>query len=279
MERKPPPRPKQVRLGREKASHKKLTPHQRAIEKKRAIFRELQSSGVRLDFDPDTYDGGNTEKQYFDRLSNDEWAVVWKRISHASSEPALIDEARIRELVDDAAMSSGWFAEYGGEARYWSRAQLKQYANEKHRFLKKLQTFRHEIVVFLGPPSEDYPEFYDPWERYRPVVPVLDRLAAQLEHEIGEYKREVSTATDPPNAAKPELDLWRARLLLAWQNECHLRIENTKHLRGFLIAALEPYMPRAELTDRMAKHFIKRWLSGKVEMPVGFSYLDLRGDK
>lgn len=253
---------------------KNPTPQQRAIEKKRALFRELRSSGLRLDFDPDTYDW-EKHGEYFDRLSDAEWAVVWKRIRAASAEPLSVGEAHIRELVNDAAMSSGWFAEFGGELHFW-RADYLRFAETYRVFLKKVQTFRQEMVQFFGTPPDDHKDPYDPWKRYRPVVSVLDRLAKDIESDIAERESKASKAENPPNAAQLELDVWRARLLMVWQNECGLPIANTKQLRGFLIAALQPYMPRAELTDTMAKHFIKRWLAGKVKQP-GLSYFDLNG--
>ena len=52
--------------------------------------------------------------------------------------------------------------------------------------------------------------------------------------------------------------------MIIWETACKLEVRNTKKLRGFLLDAQRPYMPRAELTDRMAKHFIKRWVSGDV---------------
>jgi hypothetical protein len=246
---------------------KNPSPQQRAIAKKRALFRRLQSSGL-LDFD-------EKNGEYFDRLSDAEWTVVWKRVRAASAESLSVDEAHIRELVDDAAMSSGWFAEFGGELHFFRRDYLR-FAETYRVFLKKVQTFRQEMVQFFGTPPDDHKDPYDPWEWYRPVASVLDRLVKDLEREIAERESNASRAESPPNAAQLELDARRARLVTVWQNECGLPVANTKQLRGFLIAALQPYMPRAELTDTMAKHFIKRWLAGTVKQP-GFSYFDFNG--
>jgi hypothetical protein len=254
---------------------KKLTPQQRAIEKKRAEWRAL-GVGSAHDFDPDTF---NWEKygEHFDRLSDDEWAAVWRHVCAASGKP-LPDETRLRELVDDAAYSSGWFAGFG--ELHISRADYRRFAGEKRRFLKRVQEFRHQMAEFFGEPPCDHKEPYDPWGLYRPVIPLLDDLAAILEHRIAQNEETAASIKgDPPNAAKPKLDLWRARLVLAWQNECGLPVENNKQLRGFLLDALQPYMPRAELTDRIAKHFVKRWLAGEVKNP-GTSLLQrLKADK
>ena len=251
-------------------ANQKLTPQQRAIEKKRALLREFRAS----DFDPDTYDW-QKHGEYFDNLSDDEWAGVWKHVRFASHREPLPDEARVRELVDDAAISSGWFAEWGGELHF-SRADYHGFAIENRRFLKKIQQFCHDMADFFGAPPCDHKEPYDPWARYRPVIPALDHLSAVLERKITEDEHNASSADDPPNAAKPELDAWRAGLMLVWQNECRLPIENSKSLRGFLIAALRPYVPGQ--TDRMAKHFITKWLAGKVTAPP-MSLRQLFGDK
>jgi hypothetical protein len=259
---------------------KKLSPQQRAIQKKRDQWREWRASGKSFtnDFDPDTF---NWEEygEHFDELSDEEWAAVWKHVVAPRAEKTLPDEANIRDLVNDAAYSSGWFV--GHRELHISRADYRRFADEKRRFLKKAQQFRQEMIEFLGEPPSDHKEPYDPWDFCRPVIPVLDDLAAVLDHRIAQDEEAAAFMQnkDPPNAAKPELDQWRARLVLAWQDGCGIPIENTNHLRGFLLNALRPYMPRAELTDRMAKHFIKRWRAGEVKNP-GTSLLQrLKRDK
>lgn len=68
-----------------------------------------------------------------------------------------------------------------------------------------------------------------------------------------------------PNSAKPARDWWMARLVLIWRDDCGLPVENTKHLKGFLLDCLRPY-PNV-MTDRMAKHFVERWKAGKIDEP------------
>jgi hypothetical protein len=257
-----------------RSSKAKPTPQQRAIEKKRARWRKARAAGHRwaAHRDPDTYDC-EKEGQHFDRLSDDEWALVWKRVRAASPDKSL-DEARVRRLVDAAALSSGWFVGFGGEIHFY-RANYRQFADISRRFLKKVQTFRHELTKFFGaPPDGDW----DPWEEYRRVVPLLDQLTAELECEVSEDEGNASSAENPANASEPKLDDWKARLVLIWQNECGLPIKNTKQLRGFLIDALQPYMRPTELTDTPAKYFIKRWLEGKVKNP-GVQIFEFSEDK
>jgi hypothetical protein len=259
---------------------KKLTPQQRAIEKKRVRLRKLRALGIErwgwATVDPDACDW-EKKGEHFDNLSDDEWADVWKRVRSALRERPLVDETHIRELVDDAAHSSGWFADFGGEITF-SRADCRRSANTTRRFLQKVQEFRNELAKFFGAPPDDHEDPYDSWEEHRPLVPRLNHLADFLERNIVQDEKWASIAEKTSNAAQPELDVWRARLVLIWENDCGLPVKNTKLLRGFLLDALQPYMSRTKLTDTTAKHFIKRWLAGEVQKP-GLSLLQIRGDK
>jgi hypothetical protein len=242
---------------------RKLSPQERAIGEKRAFWREKLSSGLlsSSDFNPVTFDW-KTYGEHFAPLSDEEWAVVWAHATAASKrEPS---EARVRELVNDAAISSGWFAEY--RALRLSGADHRRRVEDRLRALKKVVTFRRYLNDFFGRPDWDDKDLYDPW---RLILLQLDDLANLLRHQIYicEDDAEFAKQRDPPRTAKPELDCWRARLLLVWENEVGLPVHNSKHVRGFLLEAMRPYMPRAELTDRMAKYFIGRWLAGKVERP------------
>lgn len=252
---------------------KKATPQRRAIEKKRAFWRDKAYA----DFDPDNFDW---EKygQHFDNLSNEEWALVWRHVIGAVGDKPLPDEMRVRERVDDAAHSSGWFFEFG--ELHISQTDYRRFADNKRRFLKRMQQFRSEMAEFFGDRPLDPKEPCDPWDHWRPVLPALDDLGAVLEYRITLDERAAAFMAeyDPPNAAKPEMDKWRARLVMVWEEECSLPIRNTKYLRGFLLDALRPYMPRTELTERMAKHFIRRWLAGEVRNP-GISLLERLKDK
>jgi hypothetical protein len=268
---------------------KKPNPQQRAIEKKRAQWREWRAKGYRVRHDPDTYNF-ESERQHFDRLSDEEWAPVWEALQSASPKKSL-EETRLRELIDFAAISSGWFVECDGEL-IWYPADYRRFAREKRDFSKKAKTFQRELSDFLAdhapdgaflharpsrvlhahavdssgleskPPDNDYVF----WLEYRELIPVLDQLATELERDIAEDEGKASTLKNPSNPAEPKLDAWRARLLLIWSEEIDLPIANTKLVRGFLIAALQPYMPNAA-TDRMAKAFISKWLHGKVPKP------------
>jgi hypothetical protein len=241
---------------------KKPSPQQRAIERKRARLRERRAQGFSVRRDPETYDFAG-EGQHFDRLSDKEWAPVWKTLQSASPNKSL-DEVRLRRMIDSAAFWSGWFVGCGGEV-IWYPADYRRFARKNRCFLEKLKTFRREVSDFIGPPPDDYEPF---WEDYQELIFVLDELGTELERDIAEDERKASTLKDHSNAAQPKLDAWRAKLLLIWAEECNLQIANTKQLRGFLIAALLPYMP-TKATDRMAKQFITRWLAGKVPKPFG----------
>jgi hypothetical protein len=230
---------------------KKPNPQQRAIEKKRARWREWRAKGYRVRHDPDF----ESEGQHFDGLSDEEWIPVWKALQSASPNKCL-EEARLREMIDLAASSSGWFVEYGGELNFY-RADYRRFADESRHFLEKVEIFRHELSEFC---PEEPDNAHDPWLEYRIM---LDQLAAQLKRKIAEDEHIESTLENRSNAAQSELDAWRARLLLIWKEECDLPIANTKKLRAFLIAALQPYMPNAA-TPTIAKYFIKKWLNGKV---------------
>jgi hypothetical protein len=257
------------------AASKRLSPQERAIEKKRALFRSLRASST-YDFDPDTYDWAK-QGEHFDDVSDEEWSLVWRHVL-AGSQIHPTNESRVRELVNDAAYSSGWFAEYGGELHI-SRADYRRFAEEDRRFLRKAQQFRNEMNAFFGEVPTDHKDPFDPWDVYRPVMPALDDLADYLQRRIDDDERRALIVEDAPNSVKRELDQWRARLLVVWGSECGLAIQNTKHLRGFLLDALRPYMPRAELTDRMAKHFINKWLAGGVKDPGPSLLYRLREDK
>ncbi len=49
----------------------------------------------------------------FRNLSETEWSSVWSHVKAASGEGPLPDEAHIRKLVDDSALLSGYFFNYG----------------------------------------------------------------------------------------------------------------------------------------------------------------------
>jgi hypothetical protein len=90
----------------------------------------------------------------------------------------LPDQNRVRELVDDASFSSGWFFGFGTLRIFHS--DYRKFADKKRRFLRKTLQFRDELAEFFGEPDIDPKEPYDPWGEWRHVVPALDDLAKIL---------------------------------------------------------------------------------------------------
>lgn len=227
------------------SSDRHPTPQQRALAKKLALW---------------TADGDNSDPDfgslsYFDPLSDDEWSQVWVHALAAGAQPA--DEGRLRAMVDRAAISSGYFADYGTVDD--SNVPFRETAKEYAAIAAKVSDFRNEIAKLFVEPSNPGD---DMWSGYRHLLSDLDRLAARLKRQGESAKQKVAAvSTRTPNAAKPKLDLWRGGLVVAWSS-CGLAIKNSKELRGFLLAALGPYSVGA--TDRAARAFIVRYLRGGV---------------
>lgn len=248
----------------------KQSPQQRAIARKRSLWRELQKNNPSIP-DPDKYDFGKDGK-HFDKLSNAEWSHVWKSVRSALDPGSLAIESNVRKRVDDAAYSSGWFVGNAGELHFSSRDY--RIFSDKHRsFLKKLVNFRKQLSAYLGQKNDG--DRYDPWNQFRRANSLLGQLENAVGREIVSFDEQASQADSDPNAAKRELDVWRARLILIWQDRCGLPVRNTKALRAFLITSLAPYTVQ---NDKMAKDFIAKWISGKVPRP-GFSWIDLNSDE
>lgn len=235
-------------------------PQARALERMRLLYEE---GGYLDEFEE--------LKQYshFDELSDDEWSAVWRHVLAASNECPSADESRLRFLVDGAAYSSGWF--FGFKIHSGpKRSDLKTWTAEASAFLKRVRDFRGAATKFFGEPDEDPTEPYDPWPQ-RWILAHLDNLALAVESHIRRETIELKQSPpDQPNSLKPELDLWRARLMLAWSETCGLSTKNSKHLRGFLLDAQRPYLTAGApelLTDRMARHFLERWNGGEIPKP------------
>jgi hypothetical protein len=238
---------------------KPLGPQARALERWRVQLEEAGFS--------DEFEALKQQGNHFDNLSDEEWLAVWHHVVAGSTDsrsPA--DETRVRYLVDDAAYSSGWFVGYI-VLESLKRSQLKTWATEDLAFLKRVTDFRDAAAIFFGEPDGDPTEPYDPWPQRR-ILAHLDNLAASVKSHIGRQMVLLKqTPPDPPNSVKPDLDRWRARLMLVWSETCGLSSKNSKHLRGFLRAALHPYMPLAELSDKTSRYFIDCWNRGEVERP------------
>jgi hypothetical protein len=160
------------------------TPQQRAIEKKRVRWRKSREKGEPFwaTVDPETYDF-ESEGQHFDRLSDDEWAPIWKSIQAASPNKP-VEESRLRELVDRAAFSSGWFVGHVGELVFYS-ANYAELADRNRAFQVKVQTSRHELIDFFGEVPADG---YDAWMEHRQLLSALDGFAAQIQGDVAEYE-------------------------------------------------------------------------------------------
>lgn len=243
---------------------RKLSPQQRVIERWRAEFGE---HGWDIE--------GYAQQNHFDNLDDEEWAAVWR---HVASKNETVDESRVRFLVDDAAYSSGWFVGFKVYSGL-TQAELKEWMDEKHAFLSQTRQYIDSAIRFFGEPDNDPTEPYDPWPERR-ILPHLTRLADRLNRDIDRDKRALNEMPpDLPNSAQPELDLWRARLMVVWSQTCGLSTKNSMALRGFLLDALRPYMPRAELTDRVGEYFIKRWNEGKIGAPETSLLAELHNER
>jgi hypothetical protein len=242
------------------------TPHQRAVLRKKALWHKLRETNRSVP-DPEAFDF-DAQGYHFDRLSDVEWLPIRKCLSQTLA-GHLPDEACIRELIDDAAISSGFFFGAGGEL-YIPPKIDRQIAKQRRSFLFKLMEFEEQTLIFFGEPSDDW----DPWDEFRPILSQLQVLKKRVEKDLEFYKsRALASATS--NAAKPQLDTWRARLILIWRDKCGLPVKNTKALRAFLSLCLEPYVAQSE---KPAKDFIAKWRAGKVPSP-GVSLRDFRSDK
>lgn len=229
------------------------SPQERALERWR---RRAKEGG----YDPSEID---QDENHYDKMSDEEWAGVWRHVVAAVGNKPMPEEGGIRELVDDAAYSSGWFVNY----QYYDPkpSDLRRYAEEKRAFLKKVALFRAAATEFFGD-DVDETERYQPWEREKKILPVLMDLEYILVKQIlQDEERADRLGPEPPNTLKPERDLWMARLLVAWRDGCGLPVTNSKYLRGFLSDAVRPY--RNDSDDRAAKYFIKRWVDGAIDEP------------
>lgn len=183
-----------------------------------------------------------------------------------------LNEDRIRIRMDDAALGSGWFSECPAITQV-NAAQYLVWAEEHAAFLKKVKEFRQTASDFFGdPPENDWD--YDGYPE-RKILPVLEKLELTLARSHHGHVASANSASTPPasqNASKPELDLWRARLLQTWRDETGLPIKNTKHLRRFIVEGLSPYQtaPDEKTVDRGARDFILKAILGRVLEPASF---------
>jgi len=205
-------------------------------------------------------------EQRFRKLSETEWPFVWNHVKVASGKGPLPDEVRIRTLVDNSALLSGYFRGFGEIGL--DRQSVLRSVKQKRKFLKEIQSFISAAEEFFADPDGGSSDGvrYDPSPQ-RKIIGELRELILILEQQIEREEllaREVEPA--PPNTAKPERDKWMARLILVWTDGCKLPSKNSKHLRGFIRDALRPYQT-GTLTERMAEQFIERWNRGKIPRP------------
>ena len=199
----------------------------------------------------------------FSNLSETEWSSVWSHVKAASGKASLPDEAHIRKLVDNSALLSGYFSDFGEIGV--DKQTYSELIKESRKFLEETESFISAAAIFFGEP-DDSSDPYDPWPE-RKILRELEKLRASVIWRIERLEWEARDAEPaPPNTAKPERDKWMARLILVWSEVCQLPSKNSKHLRGFIIDALRPYQT-GTVTERMAEQFIERWNSGKITRP------------
>jgi hypothetical protein len=174
----------------------------------------------------------------------------------------LPNEVRIRKLVNDSALLSGYFFDFGEIGLY--RQTYLEFGKRLRKFLKETESYISVAAKFFGEP-DDSSESYDPWPE-RKILGELEKLRANVKWRISKeewFSRDAEPT--PSSAAKPERDKWMARLILVWSEGCQLTSKNSKHLRGFIMDALRPYQP---VTERMVEQFIERWNSRKIPRPL-----------
>ena len=156
------------------------------------------------------------DRPQFRTLSETEWAYIWNHIKAASGETPLPNEARIRKLVNDSALLSGYFFDFG-EIELYKQTYL-QLAKRRRQFLEETESFISAAVEFFGEPDDSSSDPYDPWPE-RKILGELESLRVQVKRavSIAEWSARESEPA-PPNTAKPERDKWMARLILVWSS-------------------------------------------------------------
>lgn len=167
-------------------------------------------------------------------------------------------------MVDYAAYRSGFFRDFVMSST--SKQDFIRSGKELRIFLKQTQFYMTAAQQVFGEADADSSDPYDAWWPERKILKELNSLKALIRDKISSCENTAKVAQPMlPNSAKPERDLWMARLMLVWCDVCGLPSKNSKDLRGFIANALRPY--KTGISDRGAEYFIERWNSGRVERP------------
>jgi hypothetical protein len=163
------------------------------------------------------------------------------------------DDAEVRFSVNAVAACSGYFWDFG-TVRLPDQRQVAEQVREDERLLRQIQAIAPAIDRFLGD-EPNHPDD-DLHREHRRVPADLRRLFQAVARSRARKLRDLPQMRAPrANAAKPPWrDQWMAGLVRVWRDVAGLPVENKKPLKGFIIAAMEPY--NAATTDKQAKDFL-----------------------
>lgn len=183
---------------------------------------------------------------HFSPLSDAEWAAVRASIQAAGCEE--FDASSIRRAVDDAAVSSGYFAAFGF------------YNGPNRRTLSDLISNHKKIVQ----KAEDIISYIDDMEGQERLKYHLEALKRKFLIEINHYKRRLSQIPDPPpNAKTPmSIDRWGAYIVRVWKNFLGLPVTSGVRLQRFIVACASPY--GRYVSEAQARRFLERYINGEV---------------
>jgi hypothetical protein len=232
----------------------KLTPGQRAL----AGLREACPVPFEED-DP-------KERPKFAEPNDEEWSTVWQVVRPLLQQPTGEQEAKVRSRVDNSAYLSGYFRNH--TSMRLDQSVVSAGLERHERYLKAVQSFRNATAEMIGPEcggGDDDPH-HDPYRTYEELISYLDGyLLPSVRHSVQVDKEWMSRAPKPPeSAAKPERDLWMARLCIVWREDCGLEISHPR-LTAFVLAAVRVHEPTT--TSRAAKGFITRLRAGEIPEP------------
>lgn len=182
----------------------------------------------------------------FAPLTDAQWRTVWQHVVAAceASGSALPVESAIRKWVDAAAFESGHFKDCMTSS--WpTKATVRRWHEETEAFANKVAAFRVDAAEHFGPEISGGEDDVELWPRS--LLGQLDELMDKLNGRLRSYEEwwHPEARDNPYPRAEPERDLWMARLILVWRDDCRLEAKNSKHLRGFLVAAVRPYLGAA----------------------------------
>jgi hypothetical protein len=231
----------------------KLTPGERVVAARRQ--KGMSFSG---DDDPEA-------KPYVAEPDDNEWAEVWRIVQPLLPRPPSAElEALARRRVYQAAFHSSYFRNSPLVADIWEKEFLSGRLNEHKKYLKQLINFAKATQEMMGSnkDAEDDPYGHD--EKYRTVLSLLDGyLLPLVYHRMHDYRDRLSRAKKAPsNSAQPQRDLWMARLVLVWRDDCGLDIKHEK-LGAFILAACQTHEPKITTV----KNFLNKLRNGKIPDP------------